>query len=31
MSQEINNRARRKEAIKDMLRLLHEGKTVEEV
>ena len=31
MSQEINNRARRKEAIKDVLRLLHEGKTVEEV
>lgn len=31
MSQEINNRERRKEAIKDMLRQLHEGKTVEEV
>ena len=31
MSQEINNRERRKEAIKSMLRLLHEGKTVEEV
>lgn len=31
MSQEINNRERRKEAIKDMLRQLHEGKTVEDV
>ncbi len=31
MSQEINNRERRKEAIKDMLRQLHEGKSVEEV
>jgi len=31
MSQEINNRERRKQAIKDMLRQLHEGKTVEEV
>ena len=31
MSQEINNRERRKEAIKSMLRQLHEGKTVEEV
>ena len=31
MSQEINNRERRKQAIKDTLRLLHEGKSVEEV
>ena len=31
MSQEINNREMRKQAIKDMLRQLHEGKTVEEV
>ncbi len=31
MSQEINNRERRKQAVKDMLRLLHEGKTAEEV
>lgn len=31
MSQEINNRERRKEAIKDMLRQLHEGKTAEQV
>lgn len=31
MSQEINNRERRKQAIKDMLRQLHEGKSVEEV
>ena len=31
MSQEINNRERRKEAIKNTLRLLHEGKSVEEV
>lgn len=31
MSQEINNREKRKQAIKDMLRQLHEGKTVEEV
>ena len=31
MSQEINNRELRKQAIKDMLRQLHEGKTVEEV
>lgn len=31
MSQEINNRERRKQAIKDMLHQLHEGKTVEEV
>lgn len=31
MSQEINNSKRRKEAIKDMLRQLHEGKTVDEV
>lgn len=31
MSQEINNSQRRKDAIKDMLRMLHEGKTVEEV
>ena len=31
MSQEINNREKRKEAIKNTLRLLHEGKSVEEV
>ena len=31
MSQEINNREMRKEAIKNTLRLLHEGKSVEEV
>ena len=31
MSQEINNREKRKQAIKDTLRLLHEGKSVEEV
>ena len=31
MSQEINNREMRKQAIKDMLHQLHEGKTVEEV
>ena len=31
MSQEINNREQRKQAIKDMLRQLHEGKSVEEV
>ena len=31
MSQEINNRERRKQAIQDMLRQLHEGKTVEDV
>ncbi|NLI54374.1 MAG: DUF438 domain-containing protein [Clostridiales bacterium] len=31
MSQEINNRERRKAAIKDMLRQLHEGKTAKEV
>lgn len=31
MSQEIYNREMRKQAIKDMLRQLHEGKTVEEV
>jgi DUF438 domain-containing protein len=31
MSQEINNRERRKQAIKEVLRQLHEGKTVEEV
>lgn len=31
MSQEINNRERRKQAIKDTLRLLHEGKSVDEV
>lgn len=31
MSQEINNREMRKQAIKDTLRLLHEGKSVEEV
>lgn len=30
MSQEINNRERRKEAIKSVLRLLHEGKSIEE-
>ena len=31
MSQEINNREKRKEAIKNTLRLLHEGRSVEEV
>ena len=31
MSQEINNREKRKQAIKDTLRLLHEGKSIEEV
>jgi DUF438 domain-containing protein len=31
LSQEINNREMRKQAIKDTLRLLHEGKSVEEV
>ena len=31
MSQEINNRERRKEAIKQILRQLHEGKSVEDV
>ena len=31
MSQEINNREKRKQAIKDVLHQLHEGKSVEEV
>lgn len=31
MSQEINNREQRKQAIKDMLRQLHEGKTTQDV